>query len=263
MATINFNKKRIGLQLYSLREQITTLGLETVLSKISAAGYNSLEMYGFNTKDGYFKKSAEEVAALLKTNKIISPSGHYNFELFDNDTQQTVDAALALGHSYIVIPSIPEGLRKSADDFKAVSERLNKLGLYCKKNNIKLAYHNHAFEFTKFEDGMCGFDIIMKETDKALVNFEMDLFWVITAGQDPIELFKRHPGRFKMWHVKDMNKINPKLNTEIGSGSINFKSIFKKAKLSGMEYFYVEQENFSMDVYESIKKSNLFVKTII
>ena len=110
---------------------------------------------------------------------------------------------------------------------------------------------------------MCGFDIIMKETDKALVNFEMDLFWVITAGQDPIELFKRHPGRFKMWHVKDMNKINPKLNTEIGSGSINFKSIFKKAKLSGMEYFYVEQENFSMDVYESIKKSNLFVKTII
>ncbi len=255
-----FNKNRIGLQLYSLRDEIPISGLKGVFNKIAAAGYNSVEMYGFNVKDAFFKNSAKEVAALLKSSKLISPSGHYQLDLFDNDGQQTIDAAKELGHKYIVIPYLPEPIRKSLDDYKVIAERVNKAALLCKKNNIKLAYHNHDFEFTKYEGGVCGYDILLKECDKTLVNFEMDLFWVVMAGHDPIELFKQHPGRFKMWHVKDMDKSRPKQQTEVGSGSINFKPIFAKAKLSGMEYFYVEQENLLVPGDENIRKSIKYLK---
>jgi sugar phosphate isomerase/epimerase len=255
-----FNKNKIGLQLYSLREEIPTAGLEKVFKKIAAAGYNSIEMYGFGTAESYFKSSPKEVAALLKANHIISPSGHYNLALFDNDGQQTIDAALELGHKYIVIPWLAPELRTSLEDYKSIAEKVNKAALLCKQNNIKLAYHNHDFDFTKYEGGKCGYDILLKECDKSLVNFEMDLFWVVTAGHNPVDLFKKHPGRFKMWHVKDKDKTEPKLNTEIGSGSINFKNIFARADLAGLEYFYVEQENFAMPSDESIKKSIGYIK---
>lgn len=255
-----FDKKRIGLQLYSLREEIPSAGLEAVLKKIAAAGYNSVEFYGFNTKDAYFKNSGKEVAALLKTNNMIAPSGHYDLKLFEKDGQQTVDAALAIGNKYVVVPYLTADLRKSLDDYKVIAEKLNKIALLCKQNNIKMAYHNHDFEFTKYEGDVCGYDILLKETDKALVNFELDLYWVVTAGRNPIELFEKNPGRFKMWHVKDKDKSNPKLQTEVGSGSIDFKPIFAKAKLAGLEYFYVEQENFAIPSDESIRKSIGFIK---
>jgi sugar phosphate isomerase/epimerase len=255
-----FNKSRIGLQLYSLRDEIPTIGLNGALKKMAAAGYNSVELYGYNSKDNYFKSTAKELAAMLKNNKIISPSGHYQLSLFDNDGQQTIDAALQVGHKYVVIPWLPEEQRKSLDDYKVLTEKVNKAALLCKKNNIKLAYHNHDFEFKKYEGDVCGYDILLKETDKALVDFEMDLFWVVTAGLDPVELFKQNPGRFKMWHVKDMDKTNSKLQTEVGSGSINFKAIFAKAKLSGLEYFYVEQENLPVPADKNIKKSIQYLK---
>ena len=256
-----FNKKAIGLQLYSLRADVKSMGLSKVFNKISAAGYKSVEMYGFNATDNYFKSSPKDVAALLKANNLISPSGHYQLDLFDKDGQQTIDAALELSHKYVVIPWFPVAQRKSLDDYRFIADRVNKAALLCKQNNMKMLYHNHDFEFTKYEGGVCGYDILLEKCDKHLVNFEMDLFWVVTAGRDPIELFQQNPGRFKMWHVKDKDKTNPKLQTEVGSGSIDFKPIFAKAKLSGLEYFYVEQENFAIPSDESIRKSIGFVKS--
>ncbi|MBL0357097.1 MAG: sugar phosphate isomerase/epimerase [Chitinophagaceae bacterium] len=254
-----FNKKRIGLQLYSLRDEVKD-GLAPVFKKMASAGYNSVEMYGYNTKDVFFKNSAKEVAAMLKANNIISPSGHYQLDLFDNDGQQTIDAAKELGHKYIVIPWFPEEQRNSLDDYKVIAERINKAALLCKKNNIKMAYHNHDFEFKQWEGDVTGYDILMKECDQSLVDFELDLFWVVFAGNDPIELFKKHPGRFKMWHVKDMDKTRPMNQTEVGSGTVNFKSIFAKATLSGLEYFYVEQENLPVPGDANIKKSIAYIR---
>ena len=256
----SFKKKKIGIQLYSLREDVSSKGLEFTLNKIGAAGYNSVEMYGYNTKDAYFKNSSKVVSQWLQSSRLISPSGHYQLDLFDSTGQQTIDAAKELGHKYIVIPWFPEEQRKSLDDYRRIAERVNKAALLCKQNDIKMLYHNHDFEFTKYEGGVCGYDILLKECDASLVNFEMDIYWVVTAGRDPIELFTQNPGRFKMWHVKDKDKSNPKLQTEVGSGSIDFKPIFAKAKLSGLEYFYVEQENFAMPSDESIRKSIAFVK---
>ncbi|HZG24792.1 MAG TPA: sugar phosphate isomerase/epimerase, partial [Chitinophagaceae bacterium] len=87
-----------------------------------------------------------------------------------------------------------------------------------------------------------------------------DLYWAVRGGQDPVEMFKKHPGRFELWHVKDMDKEKTNRNTEIGNGSIDFKKIFANAKLSGMKYFYMEQENFDMDPNESIKKSASYIR---
>lgn len=258
-ATKGFNKKKIGIQLYSLRDEVAT-GLEPVFRKIAAAGYNSVEMYGYNTKDGFFKNNGKEVAAMLKANNIVSPSGHYQLDLFNNDGQQTIDTAKELGHDYIVIPWFPEDQRNSLDDYKVIAERVNKAAVLCKQNNIKLGYHNHDFEFKKWEGDVCGYDILLKECDKNLVAFELDIFWAVSAGHNPVDIFKEHPGRFKMWHVKDMDKSDPKKQTEVGSGSINFKKIFANAKLSGLEYFYVEQENLPVPGDANIKKSIDYLK---
>lgn len=255
------NKKAIGIQLYSLRDDIPTLGIDGTIRKIAAAGYNSIEVYGFNIQDGYFKKSAKEMAAILKASKVISPSGHYGYRTVVNETQKTIEAALTLGHKYITIPSIPHDKANGKDDFKKAVENINKAALECKKNKLRLAYHNHDFEFEKFDDGTCGYDIMLKEFDKSLVDLEMDIYWIARAGHNPLELFEQNPGRFKMWHVKDMDKNNPDLNTEIGTGSIDFSPIFKKAKLSGMEYFFVEQENFAIASDESIRKSLQYIKS--
>ncbi len=254
-----FYKDKIGIQLFTLRDDIPTLGLGNVFKKIAAAGYNSVEMFGFSSTDGFFKNSPKKVAALLKKNGLSSPSGHYMLDLFDKDGQQTIHAAKMLGHKYIVIPWFPPEQRSSLDDYRSIAQRINKAAALCKKNNIKLAYHNHEFEFIKYEGNVSGFDILMKECGKN-IDFELDLFWVDFAGENAIDLFKKYPGRFKMWHVKDRSKTNPQLNTEVGSGSINYKKIFAKAKLSGLEYFYVEQENFDMASAESIKKSNRYVR---
>ncbi|RYD69534.1 MAG: sugar phosphate isomerase/epimerase, partial [Sphingobacteriales bacterium] len=126
---------------------------------------------------------------------------------------------------------------------------------------IQMAYHNHDFEFKDF-DGKTGFDILLAETDPGLVKIEMDIYWVVRGGADPVDLFKKHPGRFPLWHVKDMDKTDPGRNTEVGTGKIDFKKIFAHAKLAGLDFPFVEQENFTIDPYESIAKSAAYLKGI-
>ena len=235
-------------------------GWMAYLKKLRQQVNNSVEFYGFNTTDNYFKHEPKEVAAMLKANNIVSPSGHYQLNLFDENGQQVIYAAKEIGHKYIVIPWLPQEERSTLDQYKGIAEKLTKAGELCKKNNIKFAYHNHDFEFKKFENDACGYDVLIKDVDKSLMDFELDLFWVVSAGLDPVDLFKKHPGRFKMWHVKDMDKTDGKKQTEVGSGSINFKRIFSKAKLAGVEYFYVEQENLPVPGDANIKKSIQYVK---
>lgn len=249
----------IGLQLYSVRDEVKD-GLDQLLGRVAAAGYGSVEMYGFNITDNFFKHAPGEVAAMLKAHKLISPSGHYQLDLFDKDGQQVVDAALALGHRYVVIPWFPPEQRDSLDDYKVIAEKINKAARLCKDNKLRMAYHNHDFEFTRYDGGVSGYDILLKECDKDLVDFELDLYWVKFANENALDIFKKNPGRIKMWHVKDMDKNDPKKQTAVGSGIIDFKSIFAEAELSGMEYFYVEQENLPVPGDDTIKKSSEYVR---
>lgn len=235
-------KRCIGLQLYTLRNQIGA-DVKGVISKVAAAGYHSVETYGFSNSR-FWGMDPKSFAALLKDHNMVSPSGHYDFEPFFDGKEERlrsyIDAANTLGQEYVTVPHLSVKLRK---DYKKIAEGLNRAGEICRQGGVKLAYHNHDFEFEKQEQNITGYDILLKDTDQDLVKFELDLYWAVRAGHSPGELFKQHPGRFPLWHVKDMDKEKPTRNTEIGNGSLDFKGIFNHAKLAGLRHFFVEQEN--------------------
>jgi sugar phosphate isomerase/epimerase len=264
----NPTSNKVGLQLYSLREQIVK-DLEGVIEKVAKAGYQEVETYGYNATDQFWGMKPVDFHALLKANKLVSPSGHYDLGTFlsqdtsADDLKRALDeyteAALAIGQQYIIIPWLAPEMRSSIDGYKYISEKMNQVGEELQKSKLQLGYHNHDFEFED-HGGQTGYDILLAETDPKNVVMELDLYWVVRAGKDPIKLFNDHPDRFSLWHVKDMDKTNPDLNTEIGNGSIDFKAIFQKAKLSGLKYLYVEQENFVIDPYASITTSAEYIK---
>ena len=254
-------KRAAGIQLYTLRELIVK-DPTSVINKVAMAGYKEVEMYGLSAEQRFFGLSVKDFASLLKQNNLKSPSGHYMPEkfLFENgsvdEVKKLCDVGQIMGHQYIVIPWMAEERRKTIDQYKRLAERINKAGEICKTANLQLAYHNHDFEFFNIK-GQKGYDILLKETDANLVKMEMDIYWVISAGYNPVDLFKANPGRFPMLHVKDMDKINKKMNTEVGNGSIDFKKIFKVAKLAGVKHYYVEQENnYKPDILSSINTSS-------
>ncbi|GAB1462918.1 sugar phosphate isomerase/epimerase family protein [Pedobacter sp.] len=258
-------QKPIGIQLYSLRDIIGN-DLKGVIEKVAKAGYKEVETYGYApVKGSFWGLSPKEFKALLDANGLYSPSGHFAFDNYIatnnlDDIKAYVDASSTLGSKYVVAPWLDSKLRKTADDYKKVAERLNVAGELCIKAGLNVGYHNHGFEFDKFGD-KTGMDILLSETDPKLVRFELDLYWAAHAGHNPVDLFKKYPGRFKMWHVKDMDKTKKDWNTEIGKGSIDFKSIFAKASLAGVKHIYVEQEtNYKPDHMGSIKASIDYIK---
>jgi len=257
-------EKRIGIQLYSLREQLP-IDVKGVIKKVAEAGYKDVESYGYSLKDKFWGLEPAAFKSLLDENGLKAPSGHFGMDKYftDGSTDELksyIEASKILGGEYISVPYLGDALRTNIDDYKKVAAGLNKAGEICQASGLKLTYHNHDFEFHPYGDTN-GYQVMLKETDPKLVHFELDLYWVVRSGHDPVKLFNENPGRFPLWHVKDMDKANPGINTEVGSGSIDFKKIFENAKLAGLEHPFLEQENFSMDPFESIKKSYNYINT--
>lgn len=250
--------KKFGIQLYSLRDEFPK-SVENVISQIAKAGYSFVEGYGFSDKDGYFGLSSEKFKGLLDKYQLTSPSSHFDcggWEKTQDDSilESYIASAKVLKQDYLTIPHINPEIFKTVETSKAFAQKVNRASKIVKDAGLKLAYHNHDIEFFDL-NGTTGYDILLQETDPNLVDFEMDLYWMFSAKKDPLKYFKEHAGRFTMWHVKDMRKSDKKLNTEIGNGLIDFKPIFKQAKLAGLKYPLVEQENFEMNAFESITKS--------
>lgn len=259
-----FKKDRlIGVQLYTVRNEIFK-DPKATLAKIASIGYKSVETFGYGNGKWY-GLNAQAFGEELKKNGLVSPSGHtspgsmFLKEGWESGWQKTVEDAKAIGQEYVVIPYLEEPHRKSLDNFRKIAQGLNKAAETAKAAGLKLAYHNHDFEFDPLE-GSSGFEILLTETDPKLVNFELDLYWVSKAGKKPLELFKQHAGRFPMWHVKDMDNTEKKFFTEVGNGTINFKEIFSKARQSGMKYFFVEQDVCPGSPLDSIEKSYNYLK---
>ena len=256
-------RSKVNLQLYTLREQLPN-NVSEVIGKVSSAGYSGVETYGYSKANGFWGMKPAEFKALLKKNNLTSPSGHYGiYEIFAegklDEVKDFIGAAKTLGQEYITVPYLGDNFRRTPDDFKKIAGKLNDLGQLCKQSGIKLAYHNHDFEF-KPVDGVILYDVLQKETDPALVKLELDLYWVVRAGHDPIKIFQQQPQRVTMVHVKDMDKAEPRLNTEVGKGSIDFGKILTSAKASGVKHFIVEQENFAIDPYQSIGESLKYIQ---
>jgi len=257
----------VGLQLYSLRDQLPK-DVKGGIAKVAAAGYKEVEPFGYSKQLGFWGLTAKEFSALLKDHGLTTPSGHFGMDEYfvqgkTGDLESYIEAANATGMSYVIVPSINGEVLKTADQFKMVADKMNKAAEICKRSGLKLGYHNHNFEW-KPVDGTTFYDVLLKNTDPALVHMEMDIYWVVRAGQDPVSLFKRHPGRYALCHIKDRDKSNPNLNTEIGKGSIDFKTILSYAGTAGLKHFIVEQENYiNIDPYVSIKESCDYCKNIL
>ena len=260
------NHKGIGLQLYTLRDEVSK-DLRSTIARIAEIGFTDVETFGYGGGK-YFGLSTRDFAAIFSQNKLKTPSGHYMLPDFlakddEDDLKRTVEDSHVMGHDFFTIPYLQEAQRKSLDDYKKLAEKMNKAGELVKAAGMNLAYHNHNFEFNDWGGGKTGYDILLNGTDPGLVSFEMDIFWVTKAGVDPVKLIGEHPGRFKMWHVKDMDTTPEKSFTEVGTGTINYKEIFKYQKASGMKHWFIEQDQIRGDHFASIAKSLSYLKNNI
>jgi sugar phosphate isomerase/epimerase len=252
--------KKIGLQLYTLRDSIDK-DPKGILDKVASFGYKELETYGY-AEGKIFGIDFSEFCQHAKKLGMDVVSGHYGLDKIKGDTwKKAVDDAKKNGQKFMVVPYIDQSQRKSIDDYKKICADLNAAGEVCNQNGIRFGYHNHAFEFETI-DGQVPFDVMLKELDHKNVGMEMDIFWVVNAGQDPIKYFTQYPGRFEQWHVKDMDKNDKNRNADVGTGAIDYKPIFAKAKLSGMKHWYVEQETYPGNPLDSAAASAKYLKSL-
>ena len=253
IAPYGFKKRKaLGLQLYTVRDQMKE-DVKSTLKKLEEIGYTELEAAGYS--DGkIYNMAPKDFRTLIDDLGFTMPSGHYGPPHLRGDWAKAVEDATILGHKYMVCAWLPEGEREPMDDFKRNLERFHKAGETCKKAGIQFAYHNHAFEFVKL-DGELPMDYLVKNSDKSLLQFELDLFWIIKAGYDPVTYFYKYPGRFPLWHVKDMEDGAEKTFTEVGNGIIDFEKIFQEASTSGLKHFFVEQDQCKRPPLESVEIS--------
>ncbi len=258
----------IGLQLYTVRDAMAKEP-EATLAKVAQIGYTSVEGATYTGSEKFYGMTPSAFKNVLKKNGLVIPSSHYrlgeeepNGEIMNgtilHDWDKAVDDAAEAGVKYMVCAWLAESERGSLDHYKSVADHLNTAGERCKKAGIQLCYHNHDFEFIKQGDTY-PYDILMA-ADKDLVKMEVDLYWVTKAGQDPLKLFNEHPGRFPLWHVKDMDNTADKNFTEVGNGIIDFKEIFKHKDEAGMKYFFVEEDKCPGSPFDSITTSIKYIK---
>jgi sugar phosphate isomerase/epimerase len=245
----SISKDRIGIQLYTVRDHMA-VDLNNTLQGIAAIGYQEVEFAG------YFDHSPEEIRTILSGEGLASPSTHIPLKFIQNSPNQIIDTALTIGHEYIVMPWIMPHQR-SLYKYKEYIELFNKFGEQCQRVGLKFAYHNHDFEFEVIE-GIRPIDLLIEETDNNLVSFELDLYWIIKAGEDPLRYIKKYPNRFPLWHIKDM--ANDGSMRDVGEGIIDFEEIFKLKSLSGLEHYYVEHDNPPDSLMTASKSFNALLK---
>jgi sugar phosphate isomerase/epimerase len=193
---------RIGVGLFTVFGELRQ-DFDGTLARIREIGYREVEFAG------YYGRTPEQVKAVLDRVGLTAPSTHIGLDLLRNDLETQLRFAQTLGHRYLTVPSLPRAMSsgRTVEDWKRVAGEFNTLGRTLQQRGVKLAYHNHAGEFIDVGGGKKALDVFVAETDPALVSFEMDLGWARVAGIDPVEWFNRYPGRFTMWHVKDMKGL--------------------------------------------------------
>ena len=253
------NAKSVGLQLYTLRSDIQKQGIEKILAEVAKLGYKKVENFGYN-QGKFFGKTPTEYRKILADNGLKAISGHYmtarskafgDSDGLTKNWDKIVEDAAAIGQEYAVIAYLIDNERKPEDD-KQLFDLLNKGSEVAKKAGLTLGYHNHDFEFTQKIDGEKPYDLLLKNTN---VIMEVDLYWVAKAGENANEYFKKFPGRFPLWHVKDMANTEKKEFAEVGVGTIDFGALFKDAKKAGLKHYFVEQDVCQRPPLESIKIS--------
>jgi sugar phosphate isomerase/epimerase len=259
-------QRQIGTQLYTVRELMAKDPVGT-LAKVAKIGFNTVEGATYTGTELFYGMPPKQFKSVLSEYGLEMPSAHYVLGesmpktkgTLSNDWQKAVDDAAEVGLKYMVCAYLSDSERGTLENYKSTAVKLNIAGQISKNAGIKLCYHNHNFEFVPQGDQL-PYDVLLTHTDPDLVQMEMDIYWVYKAKQDPIALFKKYPGRFPLWHVKDMDNTPEQKFTEVGNGVIPFKEIFTHAKEAGLKYFFNEQDVTPGDPLVSMEKSYKYIK---
>lgn len=223
---------KLGVQLYTFRTLFES-DYESVLKALAQIGYNDLEFAG------YFEHDPKAVKASMDALGLVSNSAHVQLNDLRDNFDATIERAAMMGQSKLIIPWLaPED--RNLDNYKAIADLLNERASPAKAAGMMVGYHNHEFEFETI-DGVVPYDLLLERTDPTAVTMELDFYWTHVAGVDPLELFKKAPGRFSSCHIKDSSDTGEMVN--IGDGVIDFAAIMAEAKAAGLECFYVENDN--------------------
>jgi sugar phosphate isomerase/epimerase len=247
-------QKNIGLQLYSIRDSIRK-NVPAAIEKVGKMGYKFVEPAGY--ADGkIYGMDPVAFKELCRKNGMFVLSAHVSQPLPDAATwdktmswwDKCIDAHIAVGAKYLVQPTMGGDAYKSLAVLKKYCDYFNAIGAKCNAKGLRFGYHNHDREFSTQIEGQTVYDFMLANTDPAKVMFQLDLYWCVEGGKNPVDYFRKYPGRFELWHIKDKEEIG-------ASGMMDFASIWADAKVSGMEYGIVEVEKYNFDQFTSCKKS--------
>jgi sugar phosphate isomerase/epimerase len=257
-------RQRLGVQLYTLRNELQQ-DFEGSLRKVAAIGYKEVEFAG------YFGRSPAEVRQVLDAAGLSAPSAHVDYKLLGADFPKTIAAAQTMGHRYLVVAWMDPAGWGDLDTWKRAADAFNKAGEMCRQAGMQFCYHNHHFEFIA-AGGQLPYELLLKECDPQLVKMEMDLCWMAAAGADPLDYFRRYPGRFPMVHMKQLKKIPPHTGmlpfdaatpeiTEVGPGVVDFQNILAHRRQAGIQHYFVEHDA-AKSPFASIEASYRYLQGI-
>lgn len=254
---------QLGLQLYSFRKAMKE-DLDGTLAKVAAMGFKEIEvpeLYGL---------TAEELRAKIESHGMHVRSMMSNFDRLEAQLDAVVADAQAIGADFVVCPWIPHEDGFDTDDMNRALTVFNRAGAALKTVGVRFAYHMHGYEFQAGPNGKFYFDQMVEQTTPGEVDFEMDVYWVVSPGADPVAYLKRYPGRFPLLHLKDMRKGVPtgkadgKGNVEdnvvLGTGQIDFPAIMAAAQAQGAKWYFIEDE--SSRAMEAVPQSVAYLKTL-
>ncbi len=255
-------KEPVGLQLYSLRAEFTK-NVPAAIEKVKGFGFRDVELAGT------YNLSPETYLGMLKAAGLNPVAGHFGFDRYEKDPEGVAKEAKALGLKFAGTAWIPHKGDFTEADARHAAEVFNKAGAALKKQGIQFYYHVHGYEFQKHADGTL-FDLLMQETKRDLVAYQMDVLWVVFPGQDPVGLLNKYGSRWQLMHIKDLKKGvklgaltgNTQLTNDvpIGTGQMDWPSILKAAKKAGVKHYFIEDE--SPTVLDQIPQSLKYLKTV-
>jgi sugar phosphate isomerase/epimerase len=238
----------VALQLYTVRDDADRDLIGTI-RKVAQIGYKNVELAGT------YGRSAAEFNTILKDHGLKAISAHVGIEgLLGPDVNKVIDEQLALGLTDIAVPYLDEKYRQGREGYENVGKKLAGVATLLKPHGIRLSYHNHNFEFEQKFDGVSGYEIIFASAPADLLMSELDTFWALFAGDDPVGVIGRHPGRFPLLHIKDMNPVD-RTFAEVGTGILPLDGILAAAPAAGCQYLIVEQDSCKNPPLQAIETS--------
>lgn len=238
----------ISLQTFTVRDDVAK-DFKGTIEQIAKIGYKGIEIGG-----DVGGMTGKELRKFLDGLGLAVSGCHTSIDIISKDIRPAIDFALELGNKWIVCPYLPKEWRENADDWKKMAKILEDAGRRCEEAGLKILYHNHDFEFTKF-DGKYGLDILYENSDPRLVQAELDTYWIKRGGEEPVDYIRKYKNRVPLVHLKDMTADESHTFAEIGEGMLDIEGIFAVAKEAGAEWMVVEQDACKRPPLESVRIS--------